>query len=815
MDEEALRWTEERTRKRFEKGERRKSRQGYGATSEFGALAKELLQPLTDHIRRRLRDPKGDTPAVPTVLMNSIDPQLLAALGIDCLLHGIIIGRREPGLTIDIGRIVQGELWAHGQLKNDPKHIQRIMALENLAKRDFAAKRAGWNQEDWSNELAYQAGNWLKDCCVRGLPDVFATSDGGAVDIREEARDRALALREQVMWANPAIMPCRKEPQPWTDFRSDLYGGGRARFSVAFVRTFYKETEQEIRAAFRHDTMHQHVDAVNTLGIVPFKINEPVLEAVKRYLPGIKEKKVAACRGALEAAKRHLAYVEETLRSDEDVVGHRNRYFAAKAELRRAKKKLKGAEVERDEADEDIRTAERLRGAPFYAPMYCDFRGRVYPKPHFHNQREDYVRALFLFDRGQSIGSDLQWLRVHTANCLGKGFDDIYLARGLFGIGHMGIDKRDFFARKTWTLAEEQLIERVAKGESEEWLNADTPFQFLAACMELYAANTHGPDYRTHLPISFDATCSGLQHLCAMTRDEVGGALVNLVPMPAPYGLLPEYGQPRDIYGAVAYKVAALARDDHLLRGLNIRIDRGLIKRPVMTFFYGATRYGMGDQIEEEIGTEEQMAEQIEGEAANRGQLLTWKVSRHLVDLVLEAIEDVVPKATEVQKFLKSCARVLAKKGKLLKWETPSGFPFCNRYHDYKTKRVRAVLHGTVAKPTVAVDYLPTIRAKKAVISVAPNVVHALDAAHLVRTVNACVRAGIVDIMTVHDCFACLTPKAEQFRRIIREEFVRMYAEHDPLEEIRESVLRSGGTVGPTPEKGTLDLRKLSDYAFS
>ena len=53
--------------------------------------------------------------------------------------------------------------------------------------------------------------------------------------------------------------------------------------------------------------------------------------------------------------------------------------------------------------------------------------------------------------------------------------------------------------------------------------------QFIAACVELVQA-WDNPEYETRLPLTFDASCSGLQHLCAMTRDEEGGRYVNLIP---------------------------------------------------------------------------------------------------------------------------------------------------------------------------------------------------------------------------------------------------------------------------------------------
>ena len=84
----------------------------------------------------------------------------------------------------------------------------------------------------------------------------------------------------------------------------------------------------------------------------------------------------------------------------------------------------------------------------------------------------------------------------------------------------------------------------------------------------------------------------------------------------------------------------------------------------------------------------------------------------------------------------------------------------------------------------LAIGELAEIDKARAVNAVAPNFVHACDAAHLLRTVNAAVSEGITSIATVHDSFGCLPPRAARFHKIIREELARMYEEHDVLLEV-------------------------------
>src|SRR5262249_50552550 len=65
----------------------------------------------------------------------------------------------------------------------------------------------------------------------------------------------------------------------------------------------------------------------------------------------------------------------------------------------------------------DIVTAESVaEWGHFYIPHELDFRGRLYAIPHFSFIREDRIRGLFLFAKGEPIGKEgLLWLKAHTA----------------------------------------------------------------------------------------------------------------------------------------------------------------------------------------------------------------------------------------------------------------------------------------------------------------------------------------------------------------------------------------------------------------
>src|SRR5262245_5420066 len=148
---------------------------------------------------------------------------------------------------------------------------------------------------------------------------------------------------------------------------------------------------------------------------------------------------------------------------------------------------------------------------------------------------------------------------------------------------------------------------------------AKEPFLFAAACAEYVAADTHGQEYETHLPVWLDASSNGLQHLALMRGDANLAAQVNLQTTWPPGNMIGytndagefwwvEDDQIRHFRETVRVRVvydfvAARAK-------VNLSVDpdvqcwldhdlRDLLKQPIMTLPYGVTKAGMLDQIVE------------------------------------------------------------------------------------------------------------------------------------------------------------------------------------------------------------------------
>jgi DNA-directed RNA polymerase, mitochondrial len=749
-------------------------------------LTEGLERALAENPDRNLRDFVG--------VIRELDRDKLAL----CLLHGALeaIERQENYLRAAkyIANNIYWECFALGLFKHyrhkyssehkAAKAVQEIETQHKSASSQRARtrlrtieERKGYKLEDWNDELRLIAGNWGIDQLLRFLRDVFTvgTQTPRGKDDHERRPEKVLKLtpeaREHIqnnvnelIHRYPVWLPMTQEPLKWTAWNKGVTSEKHLARGINIVGHAHQQTIEAISKAIRNGKMKSAVDALNALQAVPWKINKPVLAAIRscaeqgvvvKGMPGQDDgERVVFCR-AVETAEK-------------------------------------------------MTTHER-----FWTPMRLDWRSRVYGLPSFNFQGRDYMRALFLFANGEPIGEDgIYWLKVHLANC------------GDFP----GVSKAPFGEHIQWVEENRDLIKAAADAPMEYkwWIDADKPFLFLAACMELRAVLAHGPGYISHLPLSFDGSCSGLQHMCAMTRSSEG-TLVNLTPNE----------EPQDVYQGVADRVRERIEGD-LQKGderkrhwAKLYLDwiwdikhpsrpRRIVKTNVMTFFYGSDIPGMTNQQEDG-----DLAELIEPLAESR------KIAKYVAQHVKEAIKEVITQPAEVMGFLRKLVGVRVRENLPLQWTTPSGFPWSNRYHEQKTKQVSLFLHTLAASFRIKIatgEYEPEIKSSKAYNGASPNFVHACDAAHLMLTVNAAVSEGITSIATVHDSFGCLASQASRFREIIREQFVRMYQEHDVLQEVFEQAQKDLGDLShkrlkgiAPPQKGPLDLNQMlaAEYAFA
>lgn len=298
----------------------------------------------------------------------------------------------------------------------------------------------------------------------------------------------------------------------------------------------------------------------------------------------------------------------------------------------------------RSDVDIKLKIAKQFQDDVMYFPHNIDFRGRAYPiPPNLSHMGNDFCRGIMKFEKAKPLGEEgFKWLKIHLCN--------------LFGNNKISMDDR-----AAWVDAHldevRDSVERPLEGR-RWWLQAEGPFQALAACAEIIAAIDSGnpATFMSSLPVHQDGSCNGLQHYAGLGRDALGGASVNLMP----------HATPQDVYSSVLTKVLEKlevdaqneeSREGAIARRLKGYVSRKVIKQTVMTSVYGVTKSGARAQVEarlrEVYGLD---AATITPEKEREISL----AAMYLANLTLSSLNEMFASANAIMEWLGECARVIA-----------------------------------------------------------------------------------------------------------------------------------------------------------
>jgi DNA-directed RNA polymerase len=605
-----------------------------------------------------------------------------------------------------------------------------------------------------ARKLGLDVGAWGIRTLTEALPDVFVLDTGDVLRLTTPIVEFTDEVLVEAVKKNPLLSPLLEPPHDWTQVN---VGGLPADHwaKVSLIRDHDPSNANAVRNAIGRGRMRPVLDAVNSLQRVPFAINKPVLDfLLKDHRPSDPRPKPPVWQ-----KEKFQQWQEATSRS---VVFHLDAVIA-----------------------EAMACAER-----FWIPLNIDFRGRLYGISHFNFQREDRVRGLFLFADGAPIGEEgLKYLKAHVAKTAnGNTFSAEWKP------GRLGLD-----GRVAWTDANIETLrqtgEAVLRGEPIEYALPKDRYQFLAACVELVQALNEGPSFITRFPLTFDGSCSGLQHLCAMTRSEEG-RYVNLV----------EADEQDDFYTRVANRVWDSVHDT-LPDIMAARDDRDIVKQPAMSFFYGSSPGGFSKKKHKRAswrpyGTTKQIVDVLK----ERKQ--PTKGAKKLAHAINKAIGKMVPRAKATLHYIEYQAEIYAKAGKSWRWTTLLGLPVINAYHERDEKLIAVRLNGRRRFLTFVLGDKPEIDWDKAIGAATANFVHSVDATHLQMVALEAAKAGI-ETVPIHDCFGTIAPHAARLNTIIRDQFIELH-ENNLLAMISESAKRDlprGTQLAHPLEIGTLDLK--------
>ncbi|KAF6168774.1 hypothetical protein GIB67_012172 [Kingdonia uniflora] len=380
------------------------------------------------------------------------------------------------------------------------------------------------------------------------------------------------SAKHLVMQYKPMLVP----PVKWTQYDKGAY-----LFLPSFVmRTHGAKQQREALKRSPQKQLTPVYEALDTLGSTKWRINRRVFRVVES---------IWASGGSLADMVDRDDVPVPVKPDTEDEAELKKWKWKASA----AKKENRQRHSQRCDVELKLDVARKIKDEDgFFFPHNLDFRGRAYPMhPHLNHLGSDMCRGVLEFGEGRPLGKmGLRWLKIHLANLYAGGVDKLsHDGRISFTESHLD----DIF----------DSADKPLEG-MRWWLNAEDPFQCLAACINISdALRSPSPESTiSHMPVHQDGSCNGLQHYAALGRDKLGAATVNLV----------DAEKPADVYSGIAARVLDIMRkdaqndpetDQNALRAriLINEVDRKLVKQTVMTSVYGVTYIGARDQIKKRL----------------------------------------------------------------------------------------------------------------------------------------------------------------------------------------------------------------------
>ncbi|CAL1697785.1 unnamed protein product [Somion occarium] len=565
---------------------------------------------------------------------------------------------------------------------------------------------------------------------------------------------------------HPRHLPMLVKPKPWLG-----HDEGGYLYNKTSVMRYKESTEQQIylRQASNLGNVELVYAALDVLSTTPWKINRDVFEVVlKVWNSGERFHKLPPA-----------VYDQPEPQKPEDFdfdpkakaiyITRQRAWYNDKA----------NNHSDRCNVNYKVEIARTFLGDTFYLPHNVDFRGRAYPiPPHLNHIGDDLSRGLLKFGESKPLGErGLRWLKIHLSN--------------LYGFDKASFNDRVAFVDQhladIYDSAEKPLEGR------RWWTTADDAWQCLAACIELRNALESGDPhaFESSLPVHQDGTCNGLQHYAALGGDDRGARQVNL----------DVTDKPSDVYTYVANMVEEqlvkdIEKGNPMAQLLSGKIARKVVKQTVMTTVYGVTFIGAREQIEKQL--KDRLDIPVEE---------CWLAANYLAKLVLHCIGDLFSAAKDIQNWLNTCARLIAKsipperlsdtlrptppsqKGRpapeqtlyarmrkeqmtSVIWTTPLGLPIVQPYRQEKRKQIMTSLQSVfISDPNSPA----MVNSQKQASAFPPNFVHSLDATHMMLTALEC-RTRNITFASVHDSYWTHAASVDDMSVIIRETFIGLHS---------------------------------------
>mgnify|MGYP003149355945 CR=1 FL=1 len=756
----------------------------------LGESIESLEQQIREWIKTSETGPGRRHTALPYIKL--LPPDILAGLTARAVLDGISQQRTLTSISVRLGQYLEDEHRFRVIREEQPAYWHDLFERTKnhggyTSKRRYihkSAKAAGIVLPRWPGKESCAVGLVLVELMrvATGLIEIETMTN-----IFNRSVTMVRATEELLHWIKeshayheilqPVFLPMVVEPLPW----QSIYIGGYHSDEVRrrpMVKTYDKAYLEELNST----DMPEVYQAISHLQNTAFEVNEDVYECMAYCFEHNHQIGDLPTNRDQEVPERP---------SDEDWL---------KEDVQKAWRQAARAVHSMNTKDRSRRLhlskalylSKKFLGRPIWFPIQLDFRGRKYPVPNYLSyQGPPWAQALLQFSKGKALENQdhANWLAWHAANC-------------------WGLDKKTHKERLEWAWSNEELFKKIHKDPLgyTQWREADDPWRFLAAAMDMGGFLEEGFGYVSKTPVGQDASNQGLQIYSMLLRDPEAAKYTNVLPGEFPY----------DLYQIVADRVVEkLETSDHEYapKWLAFGVNRVATKRQTMTLPYGSTQQSCKEYTIEwfdHLVKRENKPNPFKGHP--------YRACIFLSSLIWESITELVTSATTGMSWLRGVASLCMDHGVSPMWTTPTGFLVKQLYEKQDSIEVKTSIGEKIRRHRLSVGRGEPSKRKNQN-GICANFVHSLDGSLAEKTVNLSAINGIDQFVLIHDEYKVTAADSGTLASCVREATVDIF-QHDLLAIFKQQIeylLPSGVELPDIPYVGELDIEAVreSDYYFS
>jgi len=795
---------------RFNNDLSNKKQTGTESATYYGhPLLKRAIEPFAISIEKFLRDSKkgyaGGRNNIATKLLCDVNAKQVAFLAAKAIIDRITTRSRLTDVAINIGQAIEDELKFSSFKAQFPylfkKVINEASDSRKVRRRNInaAANRYDKSWVSWSKSQKLHVGLKLIDLFI----DATNYANILTRRTRKNKSEKIIIPTQDVCefiernegvasLLEPIYLPMVVPPEPWTSPKGGGYLTHWTR-PLTLVKTMNRHYLEELEDMT--EEMAEVYEAINHIQSTPWTVNPFTLVVFQMIHERGLNVAGLPSREDIPRPKHNLPDNPSGFTEDEKV-----RFKAWKKEatgvyeenVRLKSKRLQTAKIKA--------IAEKFAEYPYiYFPHQYDFRGRIYPVSMYLNpQGNSLAKGLLMFADGKPLGNEeaaAEFL-IHGANCF-------------------GFDKASMQERIDWVSEHHDEILATANSPIDNfwWAKmADDSWCFLAWCNEYKGYIENGLEHVSYIPIQKDGSCSGLQHWSCALRDPIGASAVNIVPSDVP----------SDIYQTVIDKVKLKVQaDTHTenaeiaAKWLEFGMTRKTSKRCTMTRVYGSTLFSARSFIQEYITETTERRKQENREYISPLKGFEFEAAVYLARYVWDAINETVIAAKDGMDYLQICARQLAQENLPIIWSTLDGFPVMQNYPNTRSRQLDCKLGDKIIYLSIREEVRNKLDSRRQANGISPNWTHANDGCHLRMSVNLAAYNGVTHYSVIHDSFGCHAADIPMLNACIRQAFVDLYEDYDPLADFKSQTEKAANiNLPPLPDKGDLDVKVVVNSEF-